>query len=328
MNRKNLFVTLTAALVISAIGVAIDQSQQGSVDFDSPLILPELAQNAAKLNHIRIASAGNALVVESKKQQDKWVISNLGGYNADIPKLAALLNNLKDARKVEAKTAKPALFHHLGLRDIVDAQSKALLVSLTDGDNTYQLLIGSSAKNGSGQYVRLAGDNQTWLIDKAIDRPEKPEDWVNTGLFDFTLADIQSVSVAGKYRYDLSKADKEQQSYQFADIPDGHKLKYDAIVDAIPRSISSLAFEQLLPIGQWQAGEAGDALTLEVKLFDLRRLTLTLTRAADKHYVQLKGDNVLWDKWAYRISEYHFNQLVKDQMEFFDVIEGDVETAP
>ncbi|MCJ8272627.1 MAG: DUF4340 domain-containing protein [Psychrosphaera sp.] len=180
MDKKTLLITLCAASVVTAIGVNITASQQGKVDMDSPLVLPELLANAGSLEHIKIESGGNTLLVESHKEGDKWVIDNLGNYDADTAKLSGLIKALKNARKVEGKTAKPANFHHLGLRDISEEHSKAVLVSVSGAGKDYKLLVGNSAKAGSGQYVRLNGENQTWLINLAIEKPEKAEDWVNT----------------------------------------------------------------------------------------------------------------------------------------------------
>ena len=323
MDKKAFTLTLAAALVVTAIGVSINQSQQGSADLDNPLLLAGLADGAASLAQIKIEASGNKLIVDSKKQQDKWVIDNLGAYTADTAQLASLINALKDAHKVEAKTAKPALFHHLGLRDISDPQSQAVLVSLSGGGKTYQLLVGNNAKSGKGQYVRLMGDNQTWLIDQQITKPEKAEDWINTKLFDFTLADVQSVSLSGKHSYVLTKADKTAQAFELGSIPQTHKLKYDSILDALPRSIATLSFEQLMPVADWQTSIAADSQTLDVQLFDETQVKLILASVADKYYAHIKGDNALWNNWVYEISEYSYNQLVKDKVAFFDVIEND-----
>jgi hypothetical protein len=327
MDRKTLLLTLLAAVVVSGVGVCLNLSQQGSADLNNPLVLPELADKAGELTHIRIEAAGNRLIVDSKKQQDKWVIDNLGGYDADIGQLSRLINALKDAHKVEQKTAKPALFHHLGLRDISDPQSQALLISLSGEDGEHQLLIGSNAKNGDGQYVRVVGENQTWLIDQTIEKPQKAVDWVKTTLFDFTLEDIQSVALTGQQIYNLSKADKEQPYFTLDSIPATHKLKYESILDAIPRNISTLDFEQITPIADWSASISENSQTLAVKLFDEREVKLTLVKVDDKHYGHIKGDNPLWSQWVYQISEYAYEQLVKDKVEFLDLVESQIESA-
>ncbi|MFT4928315.1 MAG: hypothetical protein ACI8WB_004434 [Phenylobacterium sp.] len=333
MDKKTLSLTLLAGVVVGGIGIAISQSQQGTVDLDNPLVLPELAAKASELNHIRIESAGNQLVVDSEKQQDKWVINNLGGYHADTVQLAKLINALKDAHKVEAKTSKPTLFHHLGVRDLTDAQSKAVLISLsTGGDKEYQLLVGDDAKNGKGQYVRLVGDNQTWLIDKTITKPEKAVDWVDSKLFDFTLEDIRSVKLSGQHEYIVSKADKDKDNFELDAIADTHQLKYDSVLDALPRGIASMSFEQLMPAADWKTSLAGNSQTLVVTLFAGesadeaegeskgvdKQITLILAKADDKHYAHLKGDNPLWANWVYEISENTYSQLVKDKEAFLD----------
>lgn len=328
MDSKTLLMTLGAAAVVTAIGVGISTSEQAPATLDSPLVLPELVANAGVVDHIKIESAGNTLLVESHKEGDKWVIDNLGNYDADTTKLSDLIKALKDARKVEQKTAKPANFYHLGLRDISDENSKAVLVSVSGGGKDYKLLVGNAAKAGTGQYVRLFDQNQTWLINKEISKPDKAEDWVNTKLFDFELEDIQSVNLSGKHQYALSKADKEKTNFSIDSVPETHKLKYDSIVDSIPRNISNLKFEQLTPVTDFKASEGGESQTMAVKLFEGEgEIGLTVSKAEDKYYAQLAGSNPLWQQWVYQISEYSYNQLVKDKMDYFDPLEPTADEA-
>lgn len=319
MNNKTLLVTLGAAVVIGGIGIGLYDSKKSSGDLQSPLILPELASVAANIEHIKLASAGNKLVVESHKDGGQWLIDNLGNYNADIGPLSTLINNLKDARKIEAKTAKPELFHHLGLRDISDGQSKAMLVSISGGGKEYKLLIGDSAKSGSGQYVRVAGENQTYLVDKSFNKPDKAEDWVKTKLFDFELTDIASVSLEGVQQYSLTKADKEQASFALSPIPQTHELKYESITDALPRSVANLGFEALVPMAQ--KADVASEQTIVVKLFDNpQTIELGLSKVEDKHYVTVKGDNPLWSQWAYELTDYNYNQLIKAKNDYLNEI--------
>jgi hypothetical protein len=320
MDKKTLLLTLGAAAVVTVVGIGISNSQKAQVDLDSPLVLPDLVKTATSLNKIKIESAGNKLLISSHKEADKWVIDNLGNYDADTEKLSTLITALKNARKVEGKTAKPDKFHHLGLRDISDAESKAVLITVAGEGKEFKLLVGNSAKAGTGQYVRLAGESQTWLINKAISKPEKAEDWVNTKLFDFELDDIQSVALTGKHEYALTKADKEAKNFSFDKVPETYKLKYDSVVDSIARSIVNLKFEALVPMSEHTA--TPDSQKLAVKLFEQdTQITLRVSKAGEKYYAKLTGANPLWQDWAYEISEYNFNQLVKDKADFLDPLE-------
>ncbi len=317
MDNKALMLTLGAAVVVGGLGVSLYNAQQGTQELATGLLLPQLSDNATAVDRIKITSGGNTLVVESHKAGDKWVIDSLDGYSANVEPLSELINRLKDAKKIEAKTAKPEQFHHLGLRDISDEQSKAVMVTVSAGDKSYQVLLGDNAKQGSGQYVRLGGDNQSWLIDKAIDKPDKAEDWVETKLFDFEQKDIQMLKYSGQFSYELSKKDAEQENYSLTPIDAGYKLKYDSITSAAARSIASLKFEALTP--QAQLNDFTPAQSIDVSFFDDKgQLTLQLAKVGDNHYLQLKGDNPLWQKWAYQIGEYQYNQLVKDPKDYLE----------
>lgn len=340
MNKKTLALTLGAAVVVSGVGVMMSNSNTPSAEFETALVLPQLAEQAGKLERIKIETSGNTLVVESHKADDKWLIDNLGNYTADTQKLSTLINSLKDAKKVEPKTAKPKLFHHLGLRDISDSESNATLVTLAVAGTSYKLLVGDSAKNGQGQYVRMAGDNQTWLIDKAISKPAQAEDWVNNKLFDFAVEAVKSVNLSGKFSYSLSKADAEQTSFTLDSMPDTHQLKYDSIVDAMPRALANLSFDGLVKLTDLP--ELVEPQTITVTLFDndstidvIVAKTEAKTKALSavegegesegenesepsKYYAKLTGNNPLWQQWAYEISEYNYNQLVKDKADFLE----------
>ena len=339
MNKKTLALTLGAAVVVSGVGVMMSSSNKPSAEFEAVKVLPELGEQAGQLSRIKVETAGNTLVVESHLNDGTWLIDNLGNYTADTQKLSGLINSLKDAKKVEPKTAKPNLFHHLGLRDINDSESNATQVTLEVAGKSYRLLVGDSAKNGAGQYVRMAGDNQTWLIDKAIAKPDSAKDWVNSKLFDFALEDVKSVNLTGKYSYGLTKADKAQTSFTLDSVSDTHQLKYDSIVDGLPRSLAGLTFDNLVKLSE--VPELIEVQTLTVTLFDNDSTIDVLvgkTQSADsteegaeqsnsKYYAKLTGSNSLWQQWAYEISEYNYNQLVKDKMDFLDAKES-VEEAP
>ncbi|MCJ8272628.1 MAG: hypothetical protein MJK04_24920 [Psychrosphaera sp.] len=130
------------------------------------------------------------------------------------------------------------------------------------------------------------------------------------------------MSLSGKYQYALSKADKEKANFTLDSVPATHKLKYDSIVDAVPRNLSSLKFEQLTAVADFKADEATDNQTITVKLFDGdSEIGVTVSKIEDQHYAQLTGSNPLWQQWVYQISEYSYNQLAKDKMDYFDVIE-------
>lgn len=324
MNNKTLFLTIGAAAIVMAVGTMIDESQQASSEFNSSLMLPELAAQASQLQQIKIESAGDTLVVDSQKSGEQWVINNMDGYTAQTSQLADLIGQLKEAKKLEAKTTKAELFHHLGLRDISDEDSKAMLITLVAGDQTHQLLVGDTAKNGKGQYVRLAGEQQTWLIDQSISKPETAKDWIKTKLFDFSMNDIKRIELTGKYSYQLSKADQEQGNFSLDQLPDDHQLKYESVVDMIPRAVSNLKFDDLLK--RDQLPELTDSQNLAVTLFsDESVVNLTVAKASKasedeqtKYYAQLNGSDPLWEQWAYEISEYHYNQLAKDKMAHLD----------
>ena len=334
MNKKTLALTLGAAAVVSVIGAMMSSSNQPSAEFEAVKVLPELAEQAGQLSRIKVKTAGNTLVVESHLNDGTWLIDNLGNYTADTQKLSGLINSLKDAKKVEPKTAKPNLFHHLGLRDITDSESNATQVTLEVAGKSYSLLVGDSAKNGAGQYIRMAGDNQTWLIDKAITKPDSAKDWVNSKLFDFSVQDVKSINFTGKYSYGLTKADKEQTSFILDSVPDTHQLKYDSIVDGLPRSLAGLTFDNLVKLSD--VPDFTEMQILTVSLFDNDSTIDVLVgkhqtevtsaepteqseeQSESKYYAKLTGSNPLWQQWAYEISEYNYNQLVKDKMDFLD----------
>jgi hypothetical protein len=78
-----------------------------------------------------------------------------------------------------------------------------------------------------------------------------------------------------------------------------------------------LRFDALKAAGEVQMAE--DAQHVSVKLFDKdAEIKLTLSKSDDKHYAKLTGENPLWNDWVYEISEYNFNQLVKDKMDYLD----------
>jgi hypothetical protein len=99
-------------------------------------------------------------------------------YPADWARLRKLLFGLAQAQVIELKTSNPDYYDRLGLKDVSDPSSTAVLVEIGEGDSPTRVLLGSIAQGREGQYVRIPDDGQALLIDRSVEASNQAADWL------------------------------------------------------------------------------------------------------------------------------------------------------
>ena len=108
MTSRRLLILIVAAIVAIAAGVwlAGRQGSSGSTAGTAALY-PELKEQLNAVSAVHIYKAGDARVVELKKQGEGWTVSERDNYPADDGKVRKLLIAIADAKVHEEKTSNP-----------------------------------------------------------------------------------------------------------------------------------------------------------------------------------------------------------------------------
>jgi len=193
---------LLAGLVVLACGWYFGPASQ-SAERDSfaagRLLFPDLAPKLQNAARIEIVHQGKTLAIA--KNGNEWGLADRGNYPVQPTKLHALLTGLTELRLDEKRTADPAQFARLGVEDAGDAKSKSDLVRVLDtsGKPIVQLLVGHRRTRTAGNmpdtvYVRLPGDNQSWLAEGKLDVDADARLWFDRDIMQIAPARIATVA--------------------------------------------------------------------------------------------------------------------------------------
>lgn len=181
--------------------------------------------------------------VKLHREDETWVLPDRGNFPASFDKLSAIVNGLADAKYVERKTNKPENFEKLGLRDLADKDSQAILVQIyTETGKEFQILFGLAATSRKGHYVRAVDSNQAWMIGDELDIRTDISDWLEKKIIDIDSDRVQRVihTVAGVALEVARNADDQDGDFEVVNLPDGAKLRYSTIANELGRSLANV----------------------------------------------------------------------------------------
>lgn len=363
MNLLTLIKLIALTLILAIAGFLVSQNQQGDSAFEEKYLINAFPE---KLSTIEVLGANNHVVLTAKLNKEQWFVSDNKGlidYPAELESLSRFVQSIKQTKLIEAKTTNPKKHHLLGISDINSNASEAALINIKASKPLASFLVGSSAKNGVGQYVRYADDNQVWLTDTEVQLPESAIDWVERSLFDFDQNDILSVSRLGEGGYKVirnrvnvegansegasaegesaNKVDGSLATFTFEQMPEKSQLEYDTIVDALVRNLTNLTLESIVKI-ELLTSPSNDEFIIQ--LADGSKVMMSLISQDGAHYAKLMSmeddkfannntsndtsnntsnktskaaKSSLWSKWAYKLDQFSYEQLVKNKADYF-----------
>ncbi|WP_416305647.1 DUF4340 domain-containing protein [Neptunicella sp. SCSIO 80796] len=315
--NKQIGIFILAVALAAVAGVLVMNKNNSSALPEKGVLLEGLKADVTKLDHIQIDKA-QGLNFSAQLVDGQWLVAELNNYPVDQDKLSKLLKSLVAAQRVQAKTTKPEYFDRLGLRDISDQDSLATQVTLSAGTKSWSLLVGSSPERGHGQYVRLSGKNQSWLIDQNLELPMTDTDWLKQPILPNELQQIKQVQRVGKQGWTIEKSDPEQTNYTLVALPEGRLLKYPGVLNSVVTAISQLNFEQIQPNDEELWNSYTPTLQLIVGSEAGQSYTLELAELDDAHYVRFSSQQPgqYWQNRIYTISSFSAQQLNKSLDDF------------
>lgn len=274
--------TLLAALLLLLLPGRTAHQTKTSIE---PLF-PELAAEVNDIDRVTVIGAGLHTVATLSRRSSGWVLEEAGGYAADWEVLKKLLGSLAQARIVEVKTANADYFSRLGVADVGDPQSSAVLIRLHHADQVRGLLIGSAASERDGQYVRLEGGEQALLIDQRLDVAAEMRHWLDRKIIDLAAAEVVEVSIthADGEAIVVRKVSADDNDFVLQDIPKDRQAQSTWTINALGGSLSDVRLEEVVPEGDidWTGATRLAVLTADGLLAEA-----DLVRAEDKRWMRV-----------------------------------------
>lgn len=266
MNFRLLVIVAAIVAVIGGAAYYFGQERKAlqSDAYQGGPLLPGLAERINDADKIRLESQEGG-VVELVRGEDGWRVPTVHGYPANTERVTGILKRIVSLETVEPKTAKPENHARLNLDDPAGEFSLALRLTASAGaDALADLVVGLNrgAEEGGGLFVRLWGDDQTWLASGEFKPRRRALDLLNRNIVNVDGRRIQSAQIrhpapgaaAGGAIAELivvAKAAPDQEAYQLsATLPEGFTAKPDHELSAVARISDFLIFEAVQPADQ------------------------------------------------------------------------------
>lgn len=331
MDQKHLLSVIAIGVAAVFAGVSLNQSNQGDSQFEQTALLA-LNQSAFDINQvdeIKLIDAGERVIGHAKQLAGKWILPLSYGYAADVAQLKKLLQTINDSNVVELKTSNEAKYHRLGLRDVTNSESTATKLVLRQGESQLELLIGNSAKSGTGQYVRYVNQPQTYLINKGIDLPEARTDWLVKTIFSIDYEQVTQLEVqpVEGEKFTISRQFNSDKNTNFKQKNtetkvSNNQLKYPSIFNGLVRNLVSITAEGVMPTSEFVSQDISPVIPLvqfELAYLgeEIKNLRISVSSRDDAYWLKVKGGD-----WYYRISKFDYKQVSKGLDAYF---EADIE---
>jgi len=289
MTSRRLLILAIAAIVAIGAGVWL-AGREGSTGSSAGTgaLYPELKEQLNSVSAVNMFKAGDARVVELKKQGDDWTVSERDNYPADDAKVRKLLVALADAKVYEQKTSNPEAYATLGVEDTTSKGATSLRIELVGAPKPVNLIIGKQGVGARSNYVRRAGEAQSWLINATIDTSSTPEAWLRKDIIDVGADRMQSATVTTKDAkpYTAAKATRADANFNVDGLPKGKSLAAPTAANSVASALASLSLSDVRAASALQSTPAAAHATF--KTFDGLIVDVDGWIQDNKHYVALR----------------------------------------
>ncbi len=347
MNSSRSLIILLAVTVVAVAAAAfaiLHQQASVTTKVERKMLFPDIESKLERVTKLAVKSASGATVVERK--DSKWLVPAKHDYPADRAQVRKVLLSFTRMEAAEEKTSKPDLYDRLGLRNVDQKGSKAVLLTLSDasGQAVASLLIGNRAPSrgvyGNGRtgekdraYVRKPGEAQSWL---AVGVPEvsvDPGKWIDENLLALPRERVKRITVHHPKAPEvtLSRADAGDETFTLADVPKGRKMKSVGESDSAASALSFLSFDDVKPAADvdWSGATevvftAFDGLEITIhikddwakfgaayhlKVAEEGKGTKALPASPPDGKAEAKRLNDRYGAWAYKLPSYKVHDL-------------------
>lgn len=250
MKLKSLLILIIVIAVGAAAYYLRSNPKQGVTEADSYLI-PGLSTKLNDAKKLTILGVGNVLLAAISKSENNWIVENRDGYEADIDTIRAAFKDLAEARLIEIKTSNPENYGKLGVRDITDASAQGVQFSIEGLGEPVNIIAGKKDSNRKNlQYIRRAGEQQSWLINKNLNLNRDVTQWLRKDILDVPPERIKSVKIQHKNGSEVSIENKGAGQYEFMlsnPLPEGKEVSESELYQ-VANALSSLQLRDVVAL--------------------------------------------------------------------------------
>lgn len=314
MNTKLALALIAFAVIVIAAASVLSPSPRKAAIVELGPALPGLAAQLNDQQKIELVDVEGALTLE--RQDGLWVLSDLPGLPVEQGQVREFLLDLAATKMVEAKTADPQFHEAIGLGE----SATRILLGKETG-----LLVGKEAAS-SGYFVRRLGEDQTYIA-KPLTVPDVAvKAWSDVSVPVAKKDLISRVEVRdGIAPYEVRL---EEGELRLIGLQEGEELAYDGVLDTVTGGAVYIEFEDVRLADQFDWASAGQSVFYGALEEDT--LTFTLLDADDGLWLRAQPSGVFvpegdveWARWAFKISDYRKDTLLKPRKDLLKAKESE-----
>lgn len=165
----------------------------GATESDKPgPLLPLLADRQQQVDQLEVTGAGGKRLLRLRLARGAWWMDERP-WRADGARIAQYLLTLAQARRVEAKTDRVAMYPRIGVENVADPNATGLELHLSGRGVDARLVIGKPHKPSGGRFARLASARRSWVVDSDIGIDPDPLAWLDRHVLAVPLPLVESV---------------------------------------------------------------------------------------------------------------------------------------
>ncbi|MDC0033991.1 DUF4340 domain-containing protein [Alphaproteobacteria bacterium] len=341
MTPKSLiiFSLVTVVLVVAAAVSVANRPTATVIPKDRPFVFKGLGERLNDAFSVEIQTAERKFTIQ--RSNNGWGVAELNGYPANFDKLKTVLVELSQLRYLEPKTADPARFERLDLRDVTakGAKSKKVTVKDKGGKTIAEGLAGKRNEDlfGTGKggvYMRIAGKKESWLVEGVVSTGSGPADWVSKKILDISGGAMMRLLITSPKggRVAVSRKAAKDKNFILENIPTGKRQRGEWETNQMPKAFENLtlidvkrADEVNFGIGTYKGNFVTfDGLVIKSEAAKLGkkywvRLSATVHEDAnDTTKIRVQGINKRLVGYVYEVNEKVGKKLICDHVNLLE----------
>jgi hypothetical protein len=278
MSKKHFSWLLAITLAVTILILLMPGKTGKESEFVIRSLVPGLDARVNDVTRVQITRGGNVPVATLVRGKDSWTVETAQSYPADWARLRKLLMGLAQARVIELKTSNPDYYDRLGVKDISDPSSTAVLVEIGEGEQTTRVLLGTIAQGREGQYVRFPDDGQALLIDRVVEASPQAAEWMLRDVVDLAEAEVVDVTITHPdgNTVHLSRASADIPDFTLENIPKGREVESAWAVNALGGSLATVLLDEVTRADQLDWSKATHLRVLTADGVEARAEVITV----------------------------------------------------
>ena len=248
MNNKTLIKLALLSIFLIALGLFQRESQgpEKVSDAAGAKLLPELADDLNEVSSVTVEHSSGAYTLSMS--DGSWGLVERSNYPVRVEDVRKSLIALSDAECQEAKTKVAANYYRLGVEGPGEAESESRLVTLRDSEGQIRssVIIGKR-RESAGQpsfYARVADKETSWLVSGDLSFSNDADSWLDKKILELKrerVRAVQTVHPDGEELF-VARPSEEVEQFEVMPLPEGFKLKYDAVAAGMGSALQYLSF--------------------------------------------------------------------------------------